>query len=50
MCGEENDVSEPDGVCPECEAETIDGIAIKNCFYSPIICEVCQDAPCDGSC
>lgn len=39
-----------DGVCHECGEETSDGKAIERCYYSPIICVACGDAPCDGSC
>ena len=40
---------EPDGHCPECGEETVDGEA-QGCTYSPQACEVCGYSPCDGSC
>ena len=42
--------SEIDGVCPDCGEPTIDGQAVNRCFYSPVVCETCRCAPCDGSC
>jgi len=45
---------EPDeavnGECPACGGPTVDGSAQSGCNYSPCICEVCGDRPCDGSC
>jgi len=41
---------EPNGECPECGELTIDGVAIDQCSYSPILCDTCGYAPCDGSC
>lgn len=39
------------GHCPECGAEVDeDGNAVEGCYYSPVVCEVCGSAPCDGSC
>lgn len=40
----------PDGICPDCGGETLYGQAVEGCNYSPVICETCGDAPCDGSC
>ena len=44
--GEEN----VNGKCPKCEQPTVDGHAVSGCNYSPVICKVCGDAPCDQSC
>ena len=38
------------GTCPECDEETIDGIAFDSCTFSPTDCTVCEWAPCDQSC
>ena len=46
-CDDEDDA---DGVCPECGTLTIDGHALNNCSYSPVVCDVCGHKPCDGSC
>ena len=27
-----------------------DGESAYGCRYSPVVCEVCGDSPCDGSC
>ncbi len=40
----------PNGECPECGCETVDGQAYECCYYSPELCETCHSAPCDGSC
>lgn len=42
--------SEINGECPDCGAPTVDGDAYERCGYSPVICETCGNAPCDGSC
>lgn len=39
-----------DGVCPECGSVTSGGEVVALCAYSPVECEVCGSAPCDGSC
>ena len=44
---EDNEVN---GVCPDCEEPTVDGEAKEGCQYSPVACETCGWAPCDGSC
>lgn len=37
--------------CPKCGEDTDDeGVALKGCKYSPILCVECGSAPCDGSC
>ena len=41
---------EPNGICPECGEPTVDGESIEICAWSPVECEVCGYAPCDGSC
>lgn len=48
--GWSSDVSEVDGVCPECDGPTVDGYAACGCGYSPKICSTCDYCPCDGSC
>ena len=50
MCCDGWDYGEPDGICPDCGEPTVDGKAATGCFYSPVICETCGAAPCDGSC
>lgn len=52
MCdGWSSDSSEINGECPECENPTVvDGAAPSGCNYSPIVCDTCGYAPCDGSC
>ncbi len=39
-----------DGKCPDCKEPTVEGDAYEACGYSPILCNKCGDAPCDGSC
>lgn len=41
---------EINGECPDCGADTIDEEAVEVCGYSPVICNTCGYAPCDGSC
>lgn len=41
---------EPNGKCPDCGFETVDGETIEACACSPVECETCGRAPCDGSC
>ena len=36
--------------CPECDQPTVNGDSQKGCHYSPISCQKCGYAPCDGSC
>lgn len=39
------------GECPACGAPVdADGDAVLICGYSPVVCDVCGDAPCDESC
>jgi hypothetical protein len=40
----------PNGECPDCGAETVDGEAFEQCHYSSEICKTCHSAPCDLSC
>lgn len=48
---EDEEVLEPDGVCPECGTETKNGESIyPGCCYSPVVCKTCGDQPCDQSC
>jgi len=39
-----------EGECPDCGALTYGGYSAEICGYSPIMCNTCLDAPCDGSC
>lgn len=39
-----------ESICPDCGAITYNGISEDICGYSPILCKVCGDAPCDLSC
>jgi len=41
---------EINGTCTSCGTPTVDGQAIEGCDWSPVICETCGEAPCDGSC
>ena len=41
---------EVDGTCPACGEDTVEGNAPEGCHYSPVVCTVCGDAPCDQSC
>lgn len=37
--------------CPDCGAKVNeDGEALTGCDWSPVLCDTCGDAPCDGSC
>lgn len=40
----------PTGECSECGEPLYDGEPGASCTYSPVACETCGDAPCDGSC
>lgn len=42
--------NEINGKCLDCDTLTVDGIAQEGCHYSPVICDICRNAPCDGSC
>jgi len=48
--GISSDVSEVNGICPDCGEPTVDGDSARGCGYSPLVCETCGDRPCDGSC
>lgn len=50
MCCSPYDKEEPDGECPDCGAPTCGGVAVGGCTYSPVVCDTCEDKPCDGSC
>lgn len=50
MCCDPWDYGKPDGERPKCGTPTVDGQAAEGCNYSPVICDVCGDAPCDLSC
>jgi len=43
-------IGEPNGVCPVCGEETVDGHAATGCGSAPIMCDTCGASPCDGSC
>lgn len=38
------------GTCVKCGCATVDGTAVTGCYYSPVLCDECGDAPCDESC
>jgi hypothetical protein len=42
--------TKPNGECPDCGEETVDGEAYRQCSYSPVECKTCNHRPCDGSC
>lgn len=46
----EDESPEIDGECPDCGGDTDDGYSVDICTYSPVVCDECGDAPCDGSC
>ena len=50
MCADGWDYGEPNGECPHCGEPTVDGVAATGCLHSPVTCETCGAAPCDGSC
>lgn len=50
MCCDDWDRGTPNGVCPDCGRPTVDGKAATGCNYSPVVCDTCGAAPCDGSC
>jgi hypothetical protein len=52
MCCEKTNYkeSEINGECPVCGEPTVDGEAYDICAWSPVVCEECGNAPCDGSC
>ena len=41
---------EPNGVCPDCGADVVDGEAKDICAYSVVDCETCGYAPCAENC
>jgi hypothetical protein len=50
-CDNCNEGSIPVDVCPECgNPVDEDGDSTMICSYSPVECETCGWAPCDGSC
>lgn len=44
MCADGWDYGEPNG------EPTVDGVAATGCLWSPVTCDTCGAAPCDGSC
>lgn len=52
MCCSNTDFEKKDinGECLDCGQPTVDGQAYDNCSWSPVECETCGWAPCDGSC
>ena len=52
MCsdGDYYSEDEADGVCKECGGPTVNGVSLEHCNWSPVECEECGYAPCDGSC
>lgn len=49
-CSGELSEDDADGVCPDCGDPTVDGDSVNDCYYSPCICDTCNNRPCDGSC
>ena len=49
-CDAIGETGDADDVCPDCGEPTVDGRSKEICCYSPIACETCEHAPCDGSC
>lgn len=50
-CDNANWEGVPVGECPACGADIDkDGDATEICCYSPVDCDVCGSASCDGSC
>lgn len=41
---------EIDGECPDCGGPTVEGGSAYGCNWSPVECDTCGWAPCDGSC
>lgn len=41
---------EIDGICPDCDEPTVDGVAARGCNYSPSCCSTCGYSYCDSSC
>ena len=53
MCCDNSGCSEAEvvGECPDCgEPVDKDGWTHNHCNYSPVDCQTCQHAYCDGSC
>ena len=52
MCCAANEYheSEINGECEKCGERTVDGDAFDTCSFSPVECDECGWAPCDGSC
>lgn len=50
MCADGWDYGEPNGECPDCGEPTVDGVATTGCLHSPVTCDTCGAAQCDGSC
>lgn len=47
----ENYKAEDIAKCLDCGGDVnSDGYAMSGCNYSPVLCETCGSAPCDGSC
>jgi hypothetical protein len=50
-CDNRTDNPKKAGVCPDCDGDVdADGDSLDICNYSPVVCETCGNAPCDGSC
>lgn len=49
-CEPQGEAGKPNGTCPDCGEETVDGRSTDICGYSSKECETCDNAPCDGSC
>jgi len=52
MCCAATDFKEKEinGECPDCGEPTVNWNAYEKCSWSPVECETCGWAPCDGSC
>ena len=45
-----SELSDVNGICPDCDTPTVDGEAATGCQHSPVCCETCGWKGCDGSC
>jgi len=49
-CDNSGENGEPNGECPQCGQDTVDGSTTDHCNYSSEECTLCGWAPCDLSC
>jgi ribosomal protein S27E len=40
-CSKIESDEKPNGECPDCGVQTLDGQAVDGCSYSPVECETC---------